>query len=141
MKFPEARIEKTKPDTSSEVKMTLPMTPDTIISDLQRRFQEQYNYLNLKFFRVHSRGEGFSTVKKACLPASSIGKEFLLKQTGEIHINDNMTVHELISEFYDIFGIHAQVFRKSANLWMEITLTNNWTLQQQNNHGKEISIQ
>jgi hypothetical protein len=31
------------------------------------------------------------------------------------------------------------VFRKSGNLWLETTMTDDWTLQQQNDHGYEIS--
>ncbi len=35
--------------------------------------------------------------------------------------------------------LNVQVFRRSANLWLETTMTDAWTLQKQNNHGKEIS--
>ena len=47
--------------------------------------------------------------------------------------------NELEKIFKDQFGLAVQVFRKSGNLWLETTMTDNWTLQQQNNHGKEIS--
>lgn len=116
------------------------MAPDIMITELQRRFQEEFAYLDLKFFRTFSQGEGLSTVKRFCDPSKTLGEEILLKANDPIHISDSMTVNELVEEFYRTYGVHVQVFRKSANLWMEITLTNNWTLRQQNNHGKEISV-
>ena len=120
--------------------MTLPLTPDIIINELQQKFQEEYAYLHLKFFKTLSQGEGLSTIKKFCDPSKKLGSEVLMKKSGTINISDDMTVQELVEKFYTTFGIHVQVFRKSANLWMEITLTSNWSLRQQNSHGKEISI-
>ncbi len=117
------------------------MTPDIIIKDLQKKFQQEYPHLDLKFFQTLSRGKNMSTIKKFCDPLHLLGDALNLTHTGSIEIRDDMTVNELVLQFYEQFGVHAQVFRQSANLWMEITLTNNWTLVQQNNHGREISIQ
>ena len=52
-----------------------------------------------------------------------------------------MKVNELEKIFKDRFNLAVQVFRKSGNLWLETTMTDNWTLQQQNNHGGEISTE
>ena len=41
--------------------------------------------------------------------------------------------------FKDQFSLAVQVFRRSGNLWLETTMTDNWTLRQQNEHGREIS--
>jgi hypothetical protein len=37
------------------------------------------------------------------------------------------------------FGLCVQVFRKSGNHWIETSLTNSWTLEQQNREGFELS--
>ena len=58
---------------------------------------------------------------------------------GDIQINEEMKVIELEKLFKDKFKLAVQVFRKSGNLWLETTMTDNWTLAQQNNHGREIS--
>lgn len=50
-----------------------------------------------------------------------------------------MKVSELEKLFKDKFKLAVQVFRKSGNLWLETTMTDNWSLLQQNNHGREIS--
>jgi len=38
------------------------------------------------------------------------------------------------------FGLPAQILRKSGNLWLETSMTNHWTLQQQNDHGRDIAM-
>ena len=50
-----------------------------------------------------------------------------------------MTVGELENIFKDQFGANVQVSRKSGSLWLETTLTDKWTLLQQNEQGKELS--
>ena len=58
---------------------------------------------------------------------------------GVAEISGDMTVLELENLFMNRFGLAAQVFRKSGNIWLETIRTDNWTLKQQNNHGMEIS--
>jgi len=62
------------------------------------------------------------------------------KMEGELLIDDVMTVSDLESTFRNQFGLAAQVFRRSGNIWLETSITNGWTLKQQNDHGREITI-
>jgi hypothetical protein len=50
-----------------------------------------------------------------------------------------MTVSELESLLLQLFGLPVQVYRKSGNFWMETRMTRDWTLKQQNEHGKDIA--
>jgi len=50
-----------------------------------------------------------------------------------------MTVKELEKIFEDRLGLSVLVYRKSGNLWLEPTMTDNWTLAQQNENGRQIS--
>ena len=52
-----------------------------------------------------------------------------------------MTVNQLELLIFSKFGLAAQVFRKSGNVWLETSATDNWTLLQQNNEGAELSTQ
>jgi len=45
----------------------------------------------------------------------------------------------LEKSFYDRFDMLVQVSRKSGSIWLETTMTDNWTLKQQNDHGRELS--
>ena len=38
------------------------------------------------------------------------------------------------------FGLSAQVFRLSGDVWLETTSTDNWTLEEQNSTGQEAAV-
>ncbi|MDE3144966.1 MAG: hypothetical protein KGL19_12475, partial [Bacteroidota bacterium] len=52
-----------------------------------------------------------------------------------------MTVSELEQKFNDIYGLSTQVFRKSGNIWLVTTVTDKWTLEEQNRQGEIITKQ
>ena len=58
---------------------------------------------------------------------------------GYIEITGAMKVTDLEKIFKNQFSLVVQVFRKSGKIWLETTITDNWTLDQQNNHGSELS--
>lgn len=120
--------------------MRLAIYADRKISEVQQDFSGAFPYLKIEFFR---NGE----VRKDRYPASQMiaGSRFLRdawsrkRGEGELDVSDLMTVSELENAFMDRYGLSVQVFRRSGNLWLETTMTDNWTLKQQNDHGKEIS--
>ena len=52
----------------------------------------------------------------------------------------SMTVGQLEKAFRERFGLNMQVSRKSGPVWLETTVTDKWTLRQQNEHGRELSV-
>ncbi len=50
-----------------------------------------------------------------------------------------MRVNELEQSFADTFGLGVRVFRKSGKSWLETTVTDGWTLEEQNNQGRDLS--
>jgi len=55
-------------------------------------------------------------------------------------VDDIMTVTDLENTLKDQFGLTAQAFRRSCNIWLETSITNGWTLKRQNDNGREITI-
>lgn len=113
---------------------------DRTIREVQEDFTNAFPYLKIEFFR---NGE----VRKDRYPAQMMIahnrtlKEAWARKKGEgaVALSDTMSVSDLENAFMDQFGLSVQVFRRSGNLWLETTMTDNWTLRQQNEHGKEIS--
>lgn len=71
--------------------------------------------------------------------SKTLGECRTIHKKGQITITPNMTVNDLEQCFSDIFGLGVQVFRKSGKVWLETTVTDGWTLEEQNNQGKELS--
>lgn len=111
------------------------------IKTLQELFNRQYPYLKIEFFKeVHSSFK-FSTKSVKVSPDEKIGcnnAEGI--SSGEIiDISKEKTVAALEKDLQDKTGLVAQVFRKSGKVWIETSLTDDWTLGQQNNEGELIT--
>lgn len=114
---------------------------DTLsIRDLQLAFNSMFPYLRLEFFRNGKVAEKMHVLNKLILPHSTIGEIWTNKESAEIEIEESTIVKDLEKTFMEKFGITMQIFRKSGNLWLETTMTDKWTLKQQNEHGKEITL-
>ena len=50
-----------------------------------------------------------------------------------------MKVAELENDFSGQFGLQVQVFRKSGEVWLQTTKTDNWTLIEQNQAALEMN--
>lgn len=109
------------------------------LSDIQKAFNEHFQFLKLEFYNApHHDGEGNSV--KEMLDSSQTLKEVRTKHTeGEISIHGNQKVSTLEHAFEENYGLNAQVFRKSGNIWLQTTTTDEWTLTEQNKTAKEFS--
>lgn len=102
------------------------------ISDIQKAFSSTFPYLKIEFFR------------RPATPYFSPG-DLRIRETpqqvteDEIEITGEMKVRELEQALDKLFPLDARVFRRSGNIWLETTMTNDWTLEHQNEQGREIS--
>lgn len=111
------------------------------IKDLQNDFTEAYAYLRIEFYKKNvSLKLQVSNAKKRFDNSITIGAAGSINE-GEIVLEETMTVSQLENIFRDKFGLLIQLSRKSGIIWLETTMTNNWTLKQQNDHGRELSRQ
>jgi hypothetical protein len=107
------------------------------VNDIQSGFSAAYPFLKIDMYKPSGRGQfeggrlklGYSTL---------LGVAGILEE-GELLIFDSMTVGQLEKAFLEKFGMLVQVSRKSGSVWLETTMTDRWTLKQQNDHGRELS--
>jgi hypothetical protein len=96
------------------------------VGEIQTEFNRTYPFLKIEFQQKRNGRTSLEKINEK-LPE------------GIIEMDDSTTVEELQKSFWTLFGLNMQVFRRSGNIWLETTMTDHWTLQQQNQHGKEIS--
>ncbi|NOT50215.1 MAG: hypothetical protein HOP10_02950 [Chitinophagaceae bacterium] len=119
--------------------MHLNIVPNRFISEIQQEFNREFPFLKLEFFNKRSLSNADYSAAQMVPSSRKIGDIQKVVTDGNITIQGEMKVNELERILKDKFSLAAQVFRRSGNLWLETTMTDNWTLDQQNNHGKEIS--
>lgn len=116
-----------------------------IVNDQQRidqisdTFTAVFPFLKLEFFsEKHLSGEASSN--KLLIPRNeTLGAWRSIHHSGEITISPTMKVSELEQLFSSVYGLGVQVFRKSGSVWLETILTDDWTLEEQNNEGESLS--
>jgi hypothetical protein len=119
--------------------MHLRIAPNRLISDLQREFNNAFPFLKIEFFQNRNQQLPAFTFQQILPQNRRIAEGQAAITDGDIEVTPEMRVKDLEKIFKDQFSLAAQVFRRSGNLWLETTMTDGWTLGQQNEHGREIS--
>jgi hypothetical protein len=118
--------------------MKLYADKESVIKDIKNVFSTCYPFLRIEFYNK-PYAENHSLQKRNPLPGNfTLQQAMKVKGKGEIDISSSKTIAELGKDLAS-FGLFAEVFRRSGNVWVETSLTREWTLQQQNLEGEEIS--
>jgi len=118
--------------------MKLTINKDTTVLNIQKQFNDYYPYLKIEFFKNFPKN-------KPILRAEILNTAETLKhldsyyQGREIDVDSKRSVREVTKDFENMFGLSAHVFRKSGNVWVETSLTEDWELGDQNDEGEQIS--
>ncbi|MBK7309918.1 MAG: hypothetical protein KBG47_02410 [Bacteroidia bacterium] len=106
---------------------------------IQEEFSKLFPYLKLEFFsKTHNVGGG-SAKKQIKNNSKTLGECRTVHNKGKVTITPQMTVSDLEQNFGDVYGLGVQVFRKSGKVWLETTVTDGWTLDEQNSQGEALS--
>jgi hypothetical protein len=108
------------------------------INSIQEEFRKKFPGLKIEFYTQGHSQEEVTTQANTLNRNSTI--EQLQKEhqfTDTIIIDELMKVGELEHALNTKFGLSAQVFRKSGELWLQTTTTDNWTLAKQNEVAME----
>jgi hypothetical protein len=106
------------------------------IVDIQKMFREVFPYLTLGIFVHHvTNGHHSNSVNGL----KTIGELRRTHHNGALSITPSMTVAELERAFQRGYGLSVKVFRQSGKAWLETSVTNDWTLAEQNAEGQSLS--
>jgi hypothetical protein len=119
--------------------MTIHIQSAGKLKNIQTDFNALFPFLKLEFYgKSHQSGEGTSN-------STLLHLNYSLQELNadavdfDWKIDSSMTVTELETSFHEKTGISVQVFRKSGMAWLQTISTDNWSLAQQNERGKEMS--
>lgn len=120
--------------------MHLQINGEQMVSKLQEDFSQVFPYLKIEFYRNGSKRQERYPATKMIAPSRLLKDAWVYKKDkGQLKLSGDMSVTDFENALMDEFGLSAQVFRHAGNVWLETTMTDNWTLKQQNEHGRELS--
>jgi glycerol-3-phosphate O-acyltransferase len=113
------------------------------ILTVQQLFNELFPFLKIEFFEKETKQSGAVSVRRHINSTTKKLSDFKqqIVKDAQISISPLMTVAELEKEFTTIYKLQTQVFRKSGNIWLETTITDGWSLEEQNHQGEIITAQ
>lgn len=119
--------------------MGIVITKHKKLSEIQEDFNGKFPYLKVEFFG-HGHEEHEGSPKKDLLDSNlTVAEAGDFDHNEDLSIDGHTKVNTLEHVFKDHFGLNVQVFRKSGTLWLQTTVTDEWTLSQQNRTGSEDS--
>ena len=114
------------------------MDGNETIESVQKQFNIIYPFLKIEFFtKPHKRFEG-SNKKNRYVMNETINSIETRHTDLKIMLDQSTTVTNMEEAFKKQYGLHVQVFRKSGNVWLETSVTDNWTLEKQNGEGESL---
>ncbi len=119
--------------------LNIAITPASRLVDIQKEFNEMFPYLKLEFFSTVRVGLAHKLSRKPLDPGMTVAHAQSKPAGATIEIHPALKVRELERILNDKLFLSAEVFRCSGKMWLQTTHTDEWTLEHQNNHGKEIT--
>jgi len=118
--------------------MIINITYKTSIKEIQKKIHIAYPFLKIEFCRTTGR-EGERITKRQFhspdLKLLDIGKK---PEPGWIVMHSWHTLRYIKEAFKNRFGVHIVFFRKEKEQWIEVSGTDSFTLEEQNEIGRKI---
>jgi hypothetical protein len=104
---------------------------------IQEEFNTKYPYLRLEL--ITKNGKAGSGLSRMVRQSATLEECRTVYSKKTITIVPSMTVADLDRNFREVFGLGVIVKRKSGKVWLEITVSDGWTLEEQNRQGESLS--
>jgi hypothetical protein len=116
--------------------MQIHIEEEKTLAAIKGEFSTLFPQLKIEFYaEQHKAGEG--TPARLQLDENlTITQARTAHNEGALQINGDQKTSTLEAAFESMYGLHAQVFRKSGDGWLQTTATDHWTLSQQNQHNQ-----
>ena len=119
--------------------MKIIIEKQSTVGAVKQQFCSVFPFLKLEVFKKNTT-HGHTSLEQTVAPDTAFIQDIQpLVCTGSLEFDHNTRVCDVESELASRFLLTAQVFRRSKNVWLETSATDNWTLGQQNEHGKNMT--
>jgi hypothetical protein len=116
--------------------MTIQISPNDHISDLQNAFTATYPHLKLQFFsKAHGESKGSFAKFLIHDRNTLLGDLNPVLRASSISIAPDTITWALEKNFEEAFNLHVQVFRQSGSIWLETSVSDHLTLAEQEAKG------
>jgi hypothetical protein len=123
--------------SNKHVGMKILLFSNRTVEEIKEEFSAAYPYLKISFYTKKQEAEG--TLAEEVDPSTELIEVSGVLKEGDIEINPTDTIKEVERKFEKQYGLPVHIFRKQNGAWMNTTITDDLTLQEQNLWGREAS--
>ena len=106
---------------------------------VQEKFNRLFPYLKIEFLTIANTPRNHITNKFSNETKGPLHRFRTAYNKEQLVITPDMSVAILEEKFREIYHLKAQILRKSGKTWLETTVTDVWTLNEQNLQGEALS--
>ena len=113
------------------------ITKNQRLQEIKESFKSKFPHLKIEFYsEQHEIGKA-SASRNMYDDNSILGEISTLSNSGELNVDGHLKTSTFETNFFNQFGVAIQFFRKSGNIWLQTTSTDDWTLATQEEKGQE----
>ncbi|MEK7253498.1 MAG: hypothetical protein AAB316_02035 [Bacteroidota bacterium] len=112
------------------------ITDNKKLKDIKAEFHAKFPFLKLEFYIGKHESHKPSPARQQLDPEKTIGEVRSIHVEGDLGIDAHLKVSTLEDRFWENYGLNVQVFRRSGNLWLQTSASDEWTLAEQNRKGE-----
>ena len=120
--------------------MEITINKNKTVDELNKEIHSGFPYLKIEFFKKPHAGFEGSPKSEMYDKSTALGAINEHLSEGNVVLNEETTVSQVEKTLEKQFGLHAQVFRKSGETWLETVKTDHWTLKAENEKAAEHEI-
>jgi len=105
-------------------------------SGFQKDFTTLFPFLKIEFFKTQLSSVDHKNHKAGTLLAPNFP---LSKNAFSIDLSPSTTIAQLKTIIFEKTGVSCLVYRKSGSMWIETSLTEDWSLDRQNHEAELMS--
>jgi hypothetical protein len=109
--------------------MRLNLFRTTTIGEIKKQFGHYFRFLKLEFYYSNAKVKEPADVVPDHITVESLPT---LRKEGVVSFHPGLTAMEFVQMLADEFGLFAQVFYQSGELWLETNLLEDTTLEKSN---------
>lgn len=121
--------------------MDIIFNEDTTLAEINKAFQGHFPFLKIQFYE--SKIDPIKGIEVAGDPVKNYNMsvhDLLHGRIAEgLSMNGHLKVRSFENMWHEKAGIWIQVFRKSGNIWLQTTVTDEMTLSEINRLGEEMN--
>lgn len=119
--------------------MKIEIKDNTTIAEIRKNFQIRFPFLRLEFFSGGKDSAVPNPLQRILDESKKVENLRSGHGNGELLISGDDKVADVENAFREKFGLNVQIFRKSGAQWLLTTTTDDFTIDHQNEIGKEMS--